>query len=134
MNYIIYASKRSTHTSEDEVDYIIDTSEKLNAEKNISGVLLVQEKYFLQYFEGDKEDVVQLMEKLYLDNRHYDLKTLHQGEIDTRLFPEWAMAPVHFTSKHSIYSEIITSCPIPNLKHLLQQYLINESPIQIAYM
>lgn len=133
MHYVVYASKRPETTSDIDVDNIIRLAEKYNTLSDITGILLVKNGYFLQYLEGNKNPVTNLLEKLKSDVRHNDLLILSEGEIQERVFPEWRMAPIHHTTDHSAFSARINNTQQLKLKHTLNKYFIQESPISFAY-
>lgn len=47
--------------------------------------------YFIQMLEGGQREVRALYEKIKRDKRHHTILTLGEGEIDARMFSEWAM-------------------------------------------
>jgi hypothetical protein len=46
---------------------------------------------FIQMLEGDKREVRALYDKIRKDKRHHTILTLDEGEIEARMFSEWAM-------------------------------------------
>ena len=133
MKYLLYVSKRPEFTTDDDVERIIDIAEKLNAVNQITGILLIRRRYFIQYFEGSKDAVEDLLKRLQADSRHRDMLILERGEIDFRLFPEWRMLAIRNTSEHKYQLESINRSPLPNLRHLLHKYFVLESPPSIAF-
>lgn len=130
---MVYASVRSKTTNEVDVDKIIETSEHKNALDDISGVILIKNNYFFQYFEGEAEYVDQLYQTIIQDSRHKDIKILRRGYIEERIFPGWAMFPIHFTTEHKEYENRIMSCPDKKLRDILITYCVNERPITLLY-
>ena len=47
--------------------------------------------YFMQMLEGDKSEVHTLFDTITRDKRHHTVVTLGEGEIDGRMFSDWAM-------------------------------------------
>lgn len=133
MYYLIYVSKRPEYTTDDDVERIIDTAEKRNEVNQITGIMLIKRRYFIQYFEGSKDAVEELLKRLRADSRHGDLLILDQGDVDFRLFPEWRMLAIRNTSEHKYQLESISRSPLPNLRHLLHKYFVLESPPSIAF-
>ena len=133
MHYVIYASKRRESTTVDDIDQIIITSERNNQKADISGVLLIKQDFFLQYFEGPESEVRHLLDTLGHDSRHYDVKILDRGMINDRVFPDWKMMPIHNSIDHQDCLARINNIAIPHLKQLLIRYFVNESPVSIAY-
>jgi hypothetical protein len=58
----------------------------------ITGVLLFVEGAFLQILEGEKDDVLGLMERIQRDPRHRGVKVFYEQEVDERAFASWSMA------------------------------------------
>lgn len=66
---------------------------KLNNQTHgITGMLFYRSGHFLQVIEGDNSIVETLYEKICSDSRHNAIKTLLEGDIDTRMFGHWDMA------------------------------------------
>ena len=55
--YVSYATEEFLKDPMDNVDDIIQTAKELNAEKNITGLLLYRQGVFLQLLEGNRDDV-----------------------------------------------------------------------------
>lgn len=60
---------------------------------DITGVLLYNQKKFLQYLEGDYETIKSLYGDIKKDERHKNviLVSLSKDFLDRRVFPSWAM-------------------------------------------
>ena len=118
MYFLIYVSKRPEYTTDDDVERIIDTAEKRNVVNLITGILLIRQRYFIQYFEGSKDAVENLLKSLRADSRHRDLLILDQGEIDFRLFPEWRMLAIRNTSEHKYQPVSYTHLTLPTTPYV----------------
>jgi len=92
MYYLLYASHKSENFAANEVDNILASCEKNNPEDGLTGVLLLTDRYFLQYVEGPKKYVLSRFEIIKEDKRHHTVIMLKKGEIDSRYFPTFNMA------------------------------------------
>lgn len=88
---LIYSSIRKTNCDESEIQKILDSCNKNNPGKDITGVLLHSEKKFIQYLEGDSKEILKLYDEIKLDNRHKSVVMLSYGPIESRSFPGWHM-------------------------------------------
>lgn len=61
-----------------------------NPSKDITGVLLHSDDYFIQYLEGDK-DIIKLYDQIKGDARHKNVVLLSYGPLKERVFPSWHM-------------------------------------------
>lgn len=73
---------------------IAETSIIHNKENNITGILCYGNGYFFQYIEGTEQSLTNLKNKLLMDNRHKDLKTLNFSKIDERRFQNWSLRSI----------------------------------------
>ena len=62
-----------------------------NLIEGITGSLICREDLFVQMLEGDEDAVHNTFERIKRDDRHTDIANVWSGNIDTRLFPQWAM-------------------------------------------
>ena len=70
---------------------ILNTARINNVRDDITGALICREDLYLQLLEGPRPLVAALYERLQRDDRHAEVVNLWSGDIDTRLFPDWAM-------------------------------------------
>lgn len=89
---LVYVSSSRRHLDDPEILEILRTSQKNNARRDITGMLLYKEGNFLQVLEGSDTAVAELMETLERDDRHRGLIVLSKKPIHERQFPNWSMA------------------------------------------
>lgn len=65
--FLIYTSSPRGQMTPQVLEEITQSSQKNNAKKGITGMLLGIENKYLQYLEGEEKDVLQLMEKIKTD-------------------------------------------------------------------
>lgn len=54
-------------------------------------MLLHSRDRFIQYIEGNYQEIKDLYEKIKKDSRHEQVMTISMGQIRERSFPSWAM-------------------------------------------
>lgn len=95
LHRVIYASRWSNVLGEDSeaaLHRIVATSIGNNRTRDITGLLVAHEGWFLQTIEGPEAPVTDLMARIVKDPRHRGLRILSEGPVDGRLFQDWNMA------------------------------------------
>ena len=87
---VVYVSEK-TDTSDTILKDIIASSQKNNPEEGVTGCLLSGSNTFLQLLEGPTDFIDTLYSKISKDNRHENVATLCDENIDERLFLSWSM-------------------------------------------
>ena len=90
--YLTYASRASNQISYNEIRGILLKSRSNNPIQKISGLLIYKCGHFMQYLEGDEDNVNQLFEKIKCDSRHSEVLILKTGFQEMRQFADWGMA------------------------------------------
>lgn len=75
----------------DVLDDITRASIKNNPKIGVTGMLLGIENRYLQYLEGQEEEVVELYRKIKKDGRHYEITEWVKGYSEDRIFKDWSM-------------------------------------------
>ncbi|MEQ9466801.1 MAG: BLUF domain-containing protein [Ekhidna sp.] len=88
---LIYTSFRKPECNEHEIQNILASCKKNNPKRDITGILLHSDKRFIQYIEGNKDEVVELYELIKKDSRHTSVNQRNFEAIDDRIFPSWEM-------------------------------------------
>lgn len=91
MYRLIYKSRSVGEIDWDMVQNILHSSEKENAEHNISGILLATNTHFLQILEGKYEDINDTFMRIVCDKRHQRVQLVSFNVIDAKLFSGWGM-------------------------------------------
>lgn len=94
---LIYASKKSAHWNESDVNLILTSSSRNNSQHGITGALCFNGDYFLQCLEGGRTAVNHLYKKILNDSRHQDVLLLRYEEVSHRSFGAWSMVYVPTT-------------------------------------
>lgn len=88
---LLYLSQRSSLFQEEDTNKILNTAKRCNALHNITGMLMYRKGVFLQFIEGNKEDVITLYNRIKKDPRHKNLSILFTQISQDRIFPYWLM-------------------------------------------
>ncbi len=91
MNSLIYTSQANILFSKSELQKLVSNSQRKNTCRSITGYLYFREDIFLQYLEGQPEDLERVFEKISDDDRHNILNVINFYQLTDRLFPQWTM-------------------------------------------
>lgn len=92
MKSLIYLSLSRKEFSDSELVELAKISANKNAAVGITGFLCYQNGRFIQYIEGDEDEINLLMSKIRQDKRHKILTELKSFELVKKRFPTWGMA------------------------------------------
>jgi hypothetical protein len=106
----VYCSRAAEGVGEAEVGRIIEHSQRRNAARDITGVLVFGSGIFFQWVEGPPAQVEALIVSLHGDPRHFDIVTLDQSvEQRERLYPNWEMERVEAEDIRAVLQEALES-------------------------
>lgn len=91
MKGLVYISRATTPFSKDDLKKLAKKSAASNKKQHITGYLSYDsEDRFIQYIEGEEQDIQKLFDLIYKDNRH---RVTHyiRHDIDERKFSNWGM-------------------------------------------
>ena len=113
MRRIVYVST-ATGLSAADIAEILESAQRNNAQREITGFLLYNGRNFLQLIEGPQAALMSLMSTLARDPRHSGMLTMIDEAIDRRSCPSWSMhhmrlAPNLRLRRESIEAEL----PVP---------------------
>ncbi|WP_232628685.1 BLUF domain-containing protein [Methylobacterium sp. Leaf118] len=95
LHHFVYCSRASDGVDDAEVGRIVESAQRLNHARGITGVLVFGSGVFFQWIEGPAAPIQTLIASLYSDPRHYDVVSLDQSEEEReRLYPSWDMERV----------------------------------------
>ena len=89
---LIYRSQAKAGIREEDLKNILETARSFNASENITGCLLFHDNQFLQLLEGEFNVLMELYERIKLDQRHSNVVLLHMRETAYRIYTDWTMA------------------------------------------
>ena len=93
---LIYRSKSliAAERLDEELGSILRAARHKNAERGITGALLLYDDWFAQTLEGGEGDVRAIYEHIAKDKRHTSVQLREEGQSASRVFSRWAMAMV----------------------------------------
>jgi hypothetical protein len=91
MFYLIYVSSAHKLLSDGELFELLNQSRTWNKEHNITGMLLYKGGNFMQYIEGEKENILSLYDRIVKDRRHHGIIKIDTANINERNFHDWSM-------------------------------------------
>jgi len=92
LSCILYVSSAAGPISEAQIDHLLTRARARNTESNITGILLHRNGSFMQYIEGMDDDLQRIYTNIKNDPLHKGIIELLHEPIQTRAFPQWAMA------------------------------------------
>jgi hypothetical protein len=88
---VAYSSKARHSFSEQDLDEMLATARIKNKALGLSGLLLYQDGVFLQFLEGQRHAVDDLLKTIEADARHESVRLIWRRVIETRDFADWQM-------------------------------------------
>lgn len=88
---LIYASEVNGNLGPNDIDSILDSAKKNNAKGRVTGALMFNSNYFLQYLEGPRASVNEIYHHIVKDRRHKNIVILDYKEVAEREFKHWSM-------------------------------------------
>lgn len=88
---LTYVSRYNTDNANIEVARILEQAKRNNERNGITGVLVINENYFLQSIEGARPVVNGLLRELIKDDRHSSLQIVECCEVEQRRWDKWSM-------------------------------------------
>jgi hypothetical protein len=125
MRRIVYIST-SAGLPADEVDRLVTSAQRNNAEREITGFLLYNGRNFLQLVEGKQAALMSLMTTLARDPRHSGMLTLIDEPIVERSCPQWTMhrmrLPFDLATRRVHINAQIPAPISPHARQLVQNF------------
>lgn len=91
LHQIIYISTANDVLSEDALLELLSASQKRNAARNITGILLHSDGNIIQVIEGPEAAAKALYDRISTDRRHRGVTLISSQSINRRDFPEFKM-------------------------------------------
>jgi Sensors of blue-light using FAD len=130
---VVYCSRATEGVDDAEVERIIATARRCNAEHGITGMLVFGSGIFFQWLEGPRHEVTALMGLLRSDRRHENVVELSAEEdIGERLFPTWDMELVSSEHIREVLQDALDSAHDAKKKQALQRLLahLDSDPLR----
>jgi Sensors of blue-light using FAD len=130
---VVYCSRATEGVDDAEVERIIATARRCNAEHGITGMLVFGSGIFFQWLEGPRHEVTALMGLLRNDRRHENVVELSEEEdIGERLFPTWDMELVGSDHIREVLEDALGSARDTKKKQALKRLLahLDSDPLR----
>ena len=99
--HLLYISEESSFFDQQrDMEDILKTSQKNNVSAQLTGILIKNDKFFIQLLEGDSKSVEKMYTKISKDRRHKSIRKLLEYKSKERIFPRWSMGYVNLDSKN----------------------------------
>ncbi|EED31948.1 Sensors of blue-light using FAD family [gamma proteobacterium NOR5-3] len=106
----VYCSRASEGVGDEEVDRLIEFSQRRNADRGITGMLVFGSGVFFQWVEGPPTEVQNLVATLHGDSRHHDIVQLDRSvDKRERLYPGWEMERVEADDIRAVLLDALES-------------------------
>lgn len=91
MEYLIYTSKVSSEFKYEDIATILVAAYRNNQSLELTGAIVFHNGRFMQYLEGPRQSLDNLMAKIKADSRHLDINIQCRDTIQNRRFASWSM-------------------------------------------
>ena len=120
----VYCSRAAEGVDDAEVDRIVDSAQRSNLARGITGVLIFGNGVFFQMIEGSAAQIKKLAATLHCDPRHYDVVSLDWSEERReRLYPNWEMERVKADDIRPVLNDALESSEDENNVAALRRIL-----------
>jgi hypothetical protein len=125
--HFVYCSRAADGVDDLEVGRIVESAQRHNSARGITGMLSFGRGVFFQWVEGPAAQVQKLIASLHGDRRHYDIVSLDQSEEKRqRLYPNWAMEKIEAEEMRAVLQDALESAEdknnIATLKRILEHF------------
>lgn len=90
-HYFIYQSTAANHLKPSDIDAILASAKAYNKNFDITGVLLYDERSFLQFIEGPKVALINAYQRIRSASQHHAIFELANEPSEKKYFQEWDM-------------------------------------------
>lgn len=88
---LVYTSISSQKMSDEDIKYFLESIRYKNQLKQVTGMLLYLDPFFIQVLEGEETVVNQLFSIIEKDPRHHKVSLIYKKPIAERHFENWTM-------------------------------------------
>jgi hypothetical protein len=88
---LTYVSRYNVNNANIEIARILEQAQRNNKRDGITGVLIINDNFFLQSIEGARPVINQLLRDLVKDDRHFALQIVDCHEVAERRWNQWSM-------------------------------------------
>ena len=91
MYRLVYVSTATEGLADDDIDSILNVSQSNNDERYLTGFLAHNGRSFMQALEGERDEVLDIYQRIANDGRHHGVTQIIGEPIEKRAFPDWSM-------------------------------------------
>lgn len=92
MYRVVFTSRASRQFGREDVESLRQHAASANEREGLTGLFLFDGSRFLLALEGPEIPLLKVMNKIYADERHYDIIFILSEPARERQFPHWAMS------------------------------------------
>jgi hypothetical protein len=94
---LVYASRRLATCNDETLQTILKTSRILNRRDGITGILLHDDRRFVQLLEGEHDAIARCFLRISMNPHHSEIEIAAFGDSAVRLLVDWDMHDVALT-------------------------------------
>lgn len=91
MYRLVYVSTAVEGLADDDIDSILNVSQSNNDERYLTGFLAHNGRSFMQALEGERDEVLDIYQRIVNDDRHHGVTQIIGEPVEKRAFPDWSM-------------------------------------------
>ena len=115
LDHFVYCSRAADGVDDAEVGRIVESAQRNNLARGITGILVFGSGVFFQWVEGPETQIQKLIASLHNDPRHYDIVSLGESEEECeRLYPNWQMERVGADDIREVLQDALESAEDEN--------------------
>lgn len=88
---LVYVSSATGRLQEPQIDGVLASSRRFNAQVGVTGALLHHDGAFLQYLEGPEDGLARVWQRVVACPLHHDIQELVCEPMSARQFDRWHM-------------------------------------------
>lgn len=88
---LTYTSSATREPSAESLARLLASARSFNAGLDVTGLLIYRHGTFLQTIEGASTAIDPVFDRIRRDASHAEISVLHDGKVQQRVFPQWAM-------------------------------------------
>ncbi len=131
MIQVSYVSRANKPMSAEQLLVLLMQCRDNNSAQGVTGMLLYGNGTFLQAIEGEEPVIDGLVDKIWADRRHADIKLLSRRRITRREYADWTMAFERVSDEGLWNVEGLVSFAARDFNY---DYLVGHQPVVAALM
>ena len=88
---LVYVSAATHPMTDADLRDILTTAREKNDKRDITGMLLYRDGFFIQALEGEQSAVDEIFQAIKQDDRHTNVIIVYQEPVQSRSFGHWSM-------------------------------------------